>query len=139
MVAAEDAKVPAGVRELAFLDVFHPGTKDTHRNLVLLLARYGAGVATDAAVLIDDKPVTHKEWEESYARRLVVACQREEPRRPYPSLATRGLLGTSLISDEKSRLYTSVASMRTCRGDPGARSSRQSTRPPQVIARAFGT
>ena len=60
VIAAENAKVPAGMGKLAFLDVLHPGSKHTHWNLVFLLAGYGAGVTTDAAVLVDDKAVTHE-------------------------------------------------------------------------------
>jgi hypothetical protein len=60
VIAAENAKVPAGMGKLAFLDVLHPGSKHTHWNLVFLLAGNSAGVTTDAAVLVDDKAVTHE-------------------------------------------------------------------------------
>ena len=44
----------------ALLDVFHPGAKHAYWNLVLLLAGYGAGMTTDAAILVDDKAVAHE-------------------------------------------------------------------------------
>jgi hypothetical protein len=47
------------VRKFALLDVLDPGAKDTDRDLMFLFARHRAGVTTDAAVLIDDKSVSH--------------------------------------------------------------------------------
>jgi len=60
VVAAENAEMPTGMRKSAFFNVLHPGSKHTDRNLVLLLAGYGTGVTTDAAILVDDKAITHK-------------------------------------------------------------------------------
>ena len=45
--------------ELALLDMFYPGAKDTDRHLVFLFARDGAGMTANTPVLIDDKSVSH--------------------------------------------------------------------------------
>jgi hypothetical protein len=60
MVAAHDAEVAPGSRELAGLHVFDPRPENTDRDLVFFLARHGAGMAADASILVDNKPVAHK-------------------------------------------------------------------------------
>ena len=47
-----------GLREDADVDVLHVGARDAERHLVLGLAGRGAGVAADAAGLVDDLPPT---------------------------------------------------------------------------------
>jgi hypothetical protein len=83
VVAAEDAKMPASMWKLALLDVFHPGSKHTHWNLVFFLAGYSASMTSDAAVLVDYKAVTHKikgnpnpRWDGNGNRRTLHATAR---------------------------------------------------------------
>ena len=59
MIAPHHPKVTRCMRELALFDVFYPGTKNANGDLVFLFTRNGARVAADAAVLIDDKSVSH--------------------------------------------------------------------------------
>src|SRR5207249_11419913 len=59
VVAAEHREVAPGLREGPALDVFHPRAERAERDAVLLLARHRAGVAADAAALIDHEAVAH--------------------------------------------------------------------------------
>jgi hypothetical protein len=59
VVAPHHPEVSRCMRELALFDLLYPSTKDTHRHLVFLFARDRTGVTANAAVLIDDKTVSH--------------------------------------------------------------------------------
>jgi len=59
VITSHDAEVAAGVRELAFLNILHPGAKDTDRHLVFLFARHRTGVTANTSVLINYKAVAH--------------------------------------------------------------------------------
>jgi hypothetical protein len=59
VVAPHHPKVPRCVGKLALLDMLYPSTKNPHWQLVFLFARHRAGVTANAAVLIDDKAVSH--------------------------------------------------------------------------------
>src|SRR5262249_13316993 len=61
VVTSHHPEMAANVGELAFLDVLDPGAKPPHRNLMFLLARHRAGVTANTSVLIDNKPVAHRE------------------------------------------------------------------------------
>ena len=61
MIAAHDAEVPAGVRELAFLDVLYPGTKYADGNLIFFFACHRAGMTPDASILVEYKAISHEE------------------------------------------------------------------------------
>ena len=58
-VGDEVREDPPGVGELAAFDELHPGAVDLQRNVVLRLARHGAGMATDARVVVDEERVAH--------------------------------------------------------------------------------
>lgn len=58
MIAAHHAEMAAGVWECAFFDVFDPGAKNAHRDIVLFLARYRAGVTANTPVMIDYEAVS---------------------------------------------------------------------------------
>ena len=53
VIAPHHAEVAAGMRKLAFFDVFDPGAKNPNRNLVLFLTRDRARVAPNTAIVID--------------------------------------------------------------------------------------
>lgn len=57
VVAAKDGEMALCVWKLAFLDVFDPGAIHSDRNVVFLLAGDRAGMAADAAVLVNDETV----------------------------------------------------------------------------------
>jgi hypothetical protein len=59
VVAAHDGKHPACVGEAAFFHLFHPGSEDAHRHLVLRFAGGGAGVAANALAVVYDEAVFH--------------------------------------------------------------------------------
>ena len=61
VIAAQHGEVAPRVWVLPFLDVLHPSTIHAERDVVLFFARHRAGVAADAAVLIDEKSVAHFE------------------------------------------------------------------------------
>jgi hypothetical protein len=61
MVAAHDAEVPTGVRELAFLDVLYPGTKDADGHVVFFFTCHRAGMTSDASILIEYESIAHEE------------------------------------------------------------------------------
>src|SRR5207245_7452612 len=63
----------AGVRKGAFLNVFDPGAKDSDRDIVLLLARYRAGMAPDTAVMIDYEAVAQLVPRLAYASMLEIS------------------------------------------------------------------
>jgi len=50
VIAPQNGEVPARVRERALLDVLHPGAEDPERDLLLLLARDRAGMASRCSV-----------------------------------------------------------------------------------------
>jgi hypothetical protein len=55
LVAAEYRKIATNFRKTPCLGVLHPSPEITDRNVVFGFAGYGAGVAADAAGLVDDK------------------------------------------------------------------------------------
>jgi hypothetical protein len=59
VIAAHHAEVARCMRELAFLDVFDPGSKNANRYLMFFFARNRASVAPDTTVLIYNKTVAH--------------------------------------------------------------------------------
>jgi hypothetical protein len=59
MVTARDLKDAARVGKHALLYVFHPGSVDAHRYLVLGFARHGASMTTDALAIVDYESVFH--------------------------------------------------------------------------------
>jgi hypothetical protein len=59
MIAAHHRKHPAGIREFALLNLFHPCSKDTDRYVVLRFAGGGAGMAADALAIVYNKTVFH--------------------------------------------------------------------------------
>src|SRR5215471_16005723 len=59
VVTSHHAEVTAGVRKFTFLDVFDPGAKNAHRDLVFLFARHRTGVTPNTSVLVNDKAVAH--------------------------------------------------------------------------------
>ena len=59
VVAAQHREVPPHRGERALLDVLHPRPEVPDRHLVLGLARDRAGVAADAAVVVDQEAVLH--------------------------------------------------------------------------------
>src|SRR6185369_2823084 len=64
VVAAEHGEVAADLGEAPLLDVLDPGPEAPDRDVVLLLARDRAGVAADAAAVVDDESVLHrKSWQ----------------------------------------------------------------------------
>ena len=78
MIAACHLKYAARVGKDSFLDVLHPGPIDAHRNLVLGLAGNGAGVASDAFSVIDDKTVFH--WLQALLQKctsIILGCKRK--------------------------------------------------------------
>ena len=59
MIAPEHREEPVSIRKLAFLDVLDPCSKRPKRNFVLGFASYGAGMATDAFAMVNNKAVFH--------------------------------------------------------------------------------
>jgi hypothetical protein len=59
VIAAHHAEVARCMRELAFLDVFDPGSNNANRFLMFFFARNRASVAPDTTVLIYNKTVAH--------------------------------------------------------------------------------
>jgi hypothetical protein len=59
MITPQNREISADVRERPLLDVFHPSPKIAERHFVLGFARDGAGMAADAAAIIDNKAVFH--------------------------------------------------------------------------------
>lgn len=59
MIASEHREMAAGVRITALFNILYPCAIHAHCDVVLFFAGDRAGVTTDAAVLIDDKSVTH--------------------------------------------------------------------------------
>jgi hypothetical protein len=62
MIASQHPEVTRGIRESAFLDVLHPGAEYSNRDAMFFLARDGARMTSDAAVLIDDESVAHQSY-----------------------------------------------------------------------------
>jgi hypothetical protein len=60
MIAASDLKHAARIGKLPLLHVFHPRPVHSHGDVVLGLARDGAGVTTDAFTIVDDESVLHR-------------------------------------------------------------------------------
>jgi hypothetical protein len=60
MIAAQHGEVAAGIGIAALFNVFNPRAIYTDGDVVLFLARDGAGVTADAAVLVDEKSVAHE-------------------------------------------------------------------------------
>jgi len=60
MIAAEQREMAPGVRVAPFLNVLDPGPVNSNRDIVFLFTGDRAGMAADAAVLIDDKSVAHE-------------------------------------------------------------------------------
>jgi len=59
VVAPHHPEVARCMRELTLFNVLYPGTKNTNRDLVFLLARNRAGMTPNTTVLIDDESVSH--------------------------------------------------------------------------------
>jgi hypothetical protein len=59
VIAAQHRKVARSIREFALLNVLDPRPVYPDGDIVLCLACHGAGVATDAAVLIDGETEAH--------------------------------------------------------------------------------
>jgi hypothetical protein len=59
MIAAQHREVAARVGVAPLLDVLHPGAIHADGDVMLFFASHGASVAADAAVLVDEKAVTH--------------------------------------------------------------------------------
>jgi hypothetical protein len=60
VVAAHHSEVAGGVGKLALLYVLDPSAEHANRDLMFFLTSDSAGVATDTAVLINDKSVSHR-------------------------------------------------------------------------------
>src|SRR5262249_24691215 len=60
VVAAQHREMAAHFGEAPLLDVLDPGPEAADRDVVLLLARDRAGVAADAASMVDDEAVLHR-------------------------------------------------------------------------------
>jgi hypothetical protein len=54
VVAAKDRKEPSSIGKFPLFNVFDPGAVDAEWNLILLFAGHGAGVATNASLLINN-------------------------------------------------------------------------------------
>jgi hypothetical protein len=61
MVATSDLKMAASIGKASLLDIFHPGSVDTQRNLILALTCCRASVASNTLAIIDDETVVHKQ------------------------------------------------------------------------------
>ena len=61
VIAAHDRETALRERERTLLDVFHPGSIDPDRDVVLGLAGDRAGMTTDALPIIDDETVRNHE------------------------------------------------------------------------------
>jgi hypothetical protein len=59
MVAAQDSKVAGRVRKRSLFDVLDPGTIDSDGNTMFCFACHRAGVATNAAMLVNDESEAH--------------------------------------------------------------------------------
>jgi hypothetical protein len=59
VVAAQHRKMAPGIRVHALFDVFDPGPIHPQRDVVFFFASHRAGMTADAAMLIDEKSVTH--------------------------------------------------------------------------------
>jgi hypothetical protein len=59
MVATMNRKFPRAFGEFTFLNVFHMGTIDANRHIVLTFASHGAGMASDTHSIIYNKSVIH--------------------------------------------------------------------------------
>ena len=59
VIAAQHRKVASGVWIDTLLDVFDPGPVNSHRDVMFFLTGNRAGMTADAAMLIDEKSVTH--------------------------------------------------------------------------------
>jgi hypothetical protein len=62
MIAAHHAEMAAGVGKFSLFDVFDPGAEHAHRDVVLFFTGNGAGVTTDAAVVIDYEAVAQLDF-----------------------------------------------------------------------------
>jgi len=60
MIAALHGKNSAGTGEFSLFNVLHPGTIYADRQLVLLFARNGASVTSNALAIVDNEAVLHK-------------------------------------------------------------------------------
>jgi hypothetical protein len=59
VVAAQNGEVAPHIRKGSLLDVLNPGAKVPQRNLVFCFAGDRAGVASDAAPIINDEAIVH--------------------------------------------------------------------------------
>jgi hypothetical protein len=50
-------KDPTGVWEITLFDIFHPGSIDANRKIMLLFARNSAGMTADTFTVVDDEPI----------------------------------------------------------------------------------
>ena len=59
MITAMDRKLPGGIGEYTFFNIFHMGTIYTNWNIMLTLTGNGTSVAADAHPIINNKSVIH--------------------------------------------------------------------------------
>ena len=59
MITAMDRKLPGGIGEYTFFNIFHMGTIYTNWNIMLTLTDNGTSVAADAHPIINNKSVIH--------------------------------------------------------------------------------
>jgi hypothetical protein len=90
MIAAHHAEMAAGVWKLTFFDVLDPGAENAERDVVLLLARDRARMATDTAVVIDYEAVPQVNFPAS----LLVASLLIHPANSSSRVATINLTST---------------------------------------------
>lgn len=64
MIASLHRKNSARAWKFPFLNVLHPGSIDTDRQVMFLLARHGTRMTSDAFTVIDDEAVIH--WKSLY-------------------------------------------------------------------------
>ncbi len=76
VIASHHPEVALGVWPRPLLDVFHPGSVDSQRHLVLGLAGDRAGMTADARVLIDDEPVARHQPSPLTSMDLLLAIPR---------------------------------------------------------------
>jgi hypothetical protein len=57
MVATHNAEMAAAIGKFPLFNILDPGAEDADRNIVFLFAGYRAGMAADAAVVVNYKAV----------------------------------------------------------------------------------
>ncbi len=59
VIAAQHGEMAPGIGINTLFDILDPGAVNAERDVVFFFARHRAGVAADAAMLIDEKTVAH--------------------------------------------------------------------------------